>query len=129
MKKTSVFETVKNYIGSEKFYGSIGEYIFWYIVTIFIATIVILIGAKAIDWFRSLEIQSDLNNLKKIYHDEWIMKILNVSYKNLIEIEEKFEKFHYKEFRELAEERKLTEKDYENFIYKIIEFREKLIKA
>lgn len=151
----SVFAIVNEYIGSEKFYASIGEYVFCYCVVLFIVCICMLIGAKAIDWFKDLKAKkeaerkaeeeerrrkeeeekkkkreaeeaADLAELRNIYDLYFNSRIVGKVYKNLREVEKAFEKFHYNEFRQVAKMRKLTDQEFDNFRNVVIESRKKL---
>ena len=139
-KSNSVFSIVNEYIGSEKFYASIGEYVFCYCVVLFIVCICMLIGAKAIDWFKDMkakkeakekakrraEIAGDLSQLRKIYNEEFNSKIEGKVYKNLKEVEETFQNKIWNEFKQEAYSRKLTESDFNNFTCRVIEAKWKL---
>ena len=133
----SNFNFWKEIFASKEFFAAIGERVFGFIVGVASAIILILGIAWLIDLFnekkakkeakrRAEEEREDLRNLKEIYDAYFNSRIVNKVYKNLKEVEEQFENKIWKEFRQVAKERMLTEKEFDNFRDKVIEFRKKL---
>ena len=133
----SLFNFFKEVFSSKDFFAAIGERVFGFIVGTATAILLILGIAWLIDKYnenkakkeakrRAEEEREDLRNLKEIYDAYFNSRIVNKTYKNLREIEEQFENKIWKEFRQVAKERMLTEKEFNNFRDKVIEFRKKL---
>lgn len=143
----SNFNFWKEIFTSKDFFAAIGERVFGFIVGVASAILLILGIAWLIDLFaerkakeeerkrkeeeenkkkREAEEAANLGELNFIYDLYFNSRIEGKTYKNLHEVEDQFENKVWKEFRQEAHSRKLTDQDFDNFRNKVIEFRKKL---
>lgn len=151
----SNFNFWKEIFSSKEFFAAIGERVFGFIVGTASAILLILGIAWLIDLLnekkakkeaerkakeeerkrkeeeenkkkREAEEAADLGELNFIYDLYFNSRIEGKTYKNLHEVEDQFENKVWKEFRQEAHSRKLTDQDFDNFRNKVIEFRKKL---
>lgn len=157
-KSNSLFNTLKEAFSSDQFYARIGRRIVGFIAGVIGAMLFILGIAWCIDKHneneerkaeeakrkaeaeekqrkeeekrrREREIKEDLRTLREIYDLNFNEVIAGISFSNLHKVEDDFNHFHYREFKETAINRKLNDKDFENFKNVIIESRSKLKRA
>ena len=151
----SLFNSLKEVFSSKEFFAEIGERIFGSIVGIAAAILFILGIAWCIDKHneneerkaeeakrkaeeeerkrkeedkkrREKEIEEDLRSLRKIYDLNFNEVIAGIAFNNLHKVENDFNHFCYSEVKETAINRKLNDKDFENFKNAVINARGKL---
>lgn len=157
-KSNSLFNSLKEVFTSDEFYARIGRRIVAFVAGVLGAILFILGIAWIIDRHtenkerkieeakrkaeeeekkrkeeekrrRKEEIKEDLRTLREIYDLNFNEVITGITFSNLHQVEEDFHRFHYCEFKESAINRKLNDKDFENFKKVVIEARGKLKRA
>lgn len=157
-KSNSLFNTLKEAFSSDQFYARIGRRIVAFIAGVLGAMLFLLGIAWCIDKHsenkekkeaeakrkaeeeeknrkeeekrrREREIKDDLRSLREIYDLNFNEVIAGIRFSNLSKVEDDFNHFHYREFKESAINRKLTDEDFKNFKNVVIEARGKLKRA
>lgn len=154
-KSNSLFNSLKEAFSSDAFYARIGRRIVGFVAGVLGAILFILSIAWCIDKHneneerkaeelkrkaeeeekkrkeeekrrRKEEIKEDLRTLREIYDLNFNEVIAGIAFKNLHKVENDFNHFCYSEFKETAINRKLNDKDFENFKNAVINARGKL---